>query len=163
MTAPSFSDATPFASSTAQVSDQRPKADVGRRLMAAGIDEGLVTLVLGIVSVGALGTVYFIAQDCVGGQSLGRRAVGQFLVDYETGRIVEPVKAAIRNLVAFLFALTTIGLLVDLLLMILRPDGRRVADLLIGTQVVEADQVVTQMPDGPAPAEPAAEPAVETF
>lgn len=155
-TAPVFSS-EPSSTEEAAVAGSFPKADVPRRLLAAGLDEGLVMLVLSVISVGALGTAYFIGQDCVGGQSVGRRVVGQYLVDTETGRIAEPTKAAMRNLVGFLFALTTIGILIDFGLILWRPDGRRVADILLKTQVVDADALE------PAEPEPAPQPTVQTF
>lgn len=157
--APTFATAQPLEAPSEETSRAPfPKADVPRRLMAAALDEGLVMLVLSVVSVGALGTAYFIGQDCIGGQSVGRRVAKQFLVDDETGQIADPTKAAMRNLVGFLFALTTIGILIDFGLLLYRPDGKRVADILLKTQVVDAAALERSEEPEAAPT-----PTVQTF
>jgi len=132
-----------------------PKADVPKRLAGALLDEALVSAILSFFSVGTLGLAYFIGQDCIGGQSAGRRLMKQKLIDIETGETVAPAKAAMRNFVGFLLAVTTVGIAVDLVLIVVREDGRRIADLMFRTQVVDVAEAAELERAISAPSAPA--------
>jgi len=114
------------------------KADLTKRAVSSFLIDGLgMSLLLGFFSAGVLSVAYALVKDCIKGRSIGRMLMGQQLVCLSTGRPAEPGKAIIRNLVALLCEATIIGGLIDLMLILTRPDGRRLADLVNDTKVVD--------------------------
>jgi hypothetical protein len=111
------------------------KADLGKRFIGALIDQAVLPAVLGGATYGVLAVLYSVFRDCVKGRSIGRLLSNLVLVDVKTGVAADSSKAISRDLVAMLTLLTVIGGVIDILLVLSRSDGRRIADLLVGTQV----------------------------
>lgn len=75
---------------------------------------------------------YALFKDCVGGRSLGKRLTGCRVVDFKTGKPAFVGQTIFRN-ITFLIPLFSI---VELATASIRPDSRRLGDLLAGTIVV---------------------------
>ena len=75
---------------------------------------------------------YGLFKDCVGGRSLGKYLTGCRVVDSKTGKPALVGQTILRNL-PFLIPLFSI---VELATASIRPDSRRLGDLLAGTIVV---------------------------
>lgn len=76
--------------------------------------------------------VYALFKDCVGGRSLGKYFTGCRVVDFTTGKPAPVGQMLVRNL-PFLIPFFSI---VELATASIRPDSRRLGDLLAGTTVV---------------------------
>lgn len=113
------------------------KANIPKRFGAAVIDEFVATGALGAISVGIGGLLYAILQDSFNGRSIGRMLIGQVLYDLATHKPATFAKALGRNILALMTYIIGIGLIVDIILILVRPDGRKLADLIIGTQVTD--------------------------
>ena len=140
-----------------------PKASVGRRVAASGLETLL--LFSGMVLFSALApiTVFITEIFCVllalmwglkdlngGAWSLSKRLTSTRVVDRATGEIPSNGRLVLRNsyylVLCLLSALpilewATLGLVglvmvVDLLIMVATPDNRRIGDFLANTQVV---------------------------
>ncbi len=140
-----------------------PKASVGRRVAASGLETLL--LFSGMVLFSALApiTVFITEIFCVllailwglkdlngGAWSLSKRLTSTRVVDRATGEIPGNGRLVLRNsyylVLCLLSALpilewATLGLVglvmvVDLLIMVATPDNRRIGDFLANTQVV---------------------------
>ena len=75
---------------------------------------------------------YSLFKDCVKGRSVGKRFTGCRVVDSSTGKPTPAGQALVRNL-PFLIPFFSI---VELATASLRPDSRRLGDLMAGTIVV---------------------------
>ncbi len=107
----------------------------------------LVGLLGGVLSAGLLWLVSvaaFICQDLPfgGGQSIGRRATDQVLVNRH-GVECSHSESAQRNALRLLFWYGSIGLLalVDVALVLFHPKGLTTADMVLKTQVVDKEHV----------------------
>lgn len=76
--------------------------------------------------------LYLVLKDIFRGQSFGKRLLGCRVVSVETGQPVGSVDSALRNLILVL----PLAPLVELLVSMVRPDKKRLGDLLCQTQVV---------------------------
>lgn len=137
-----------------------PKAPIMARLFGAGIEftAFVVLQVLGVVTGGIAGlatgpmvVAFLFLRDVNGGMlSVGKRVGGLRVVDLKTGRPASTRQGVLRNsyylALAVLVVLpgvnvatsglfTTLGLL-DFLMVLASPQGRRLGDQIAGTQVV---------------------------
>jgi len=136
-----------------------PKADMTRRLGGSGI-EFLTLIALEIASafllpigivMSILAAIYMAVKDQGGGRfSIGKRIAHTRVVDAETGEVPDPLRLFLRNSVfvaawviavipgveIFGWGLLALAGLVDLLMVIADPLGRRLGDRIAGTQVV---------------------------
>lgn len=135
-----------------------PAADRLRRLCAAVMDEGILFGLAGGLGIfisagliGALGCLAVVLQDAPfgGGTSLGRRITGVVLVDTR-GEECSVGLGAARN--ALRLGLWTLGcglpFLLDLGLVLVHPRGQTLADLILGTQVVDRERAVPRAIEG---------------
>jgi len=140
-----------------------PKAPLGARLLAALVDV-LVTLPAGLLWIlvvaafvresTGLGWVLALAALAAsiwallytftkdgrpGGQSIGKRAMGLMVVHLESNRPCTTGQSALRYLVVFALSLMLgAGWLVELIVLLVTPGGRRLGDFAAGTQVIRA-------------------------
>ncbi|PUZ25803.1 hypothetical protein DCC81_16210 [Chitinophaga parva] len=139
-------------------SDVYPRASLWRRFVAYLID----SLIFGVLFVPAIVTVatendsntaastnlafvilllvpfvYFIGKDSLfRGRSLGKMAMGLMIVDVANQVPCGAGKAIARNLVGFALAFVPLGSIVDVVLILTDPEGRRLGDRVCRTQVV---------------------------
>lgn len=144
-----------------------PKASVGRRVAASGLETFLLLLcMVGLSAIGPL-TVFLSEIFCVllailwgvkdlggGAYSLSKVLTRTRVVDKITGEMPSPDRLILRNsyyLVLCLcsaipfvewatLSIVAIVMMVDLLVMISSPDNRRIGDFIAGTQVVPIDR-----------------------
>jgi uncharacterized RDD family membrane protein YckC len=142
-----------------------PKASASRRLVGSGIEyvaylAGVwVVAFLDLISTGLMGlaaVVLFgliVLRDCNAGTfSVSKRVSHMRVVDWRTGQSASNTQALVRNsyylgllLLALLpwidlvtSPLFTLFIVIDVLMILANPKGRRLGDFLAGTQVVEA-------------------------
>ena len=124
-----------------------PAADRLKRMSAAVLDEGVwigLAGALGLLFSGGMimvaGAVVAILQDSPfgGGTSVGRRITDQVLVDHQ-GMECTVGRGVARNAlrVALWAAGCGLPLLLDIGLALVHPKGLTLADLILGTQVVD--------------------------
>lgn len=150
-----------------------PKAKIRSRLIGSGLEYGVYVMTIGVLMVVSILTVGFadgivvpflflmiaIRDVNAGLFSLAKRVGRMRVVEYGTGKPATNGQALMRNsyylaltlCMAFpilpadvaAFSLFVLLVAVDLLLVVISRDGRRIGDLLAGTQVVhEAKKVV---------------------
>jgi uncharacterized RDD family membrane protein YckC len=150
-----------------------PKASTSRRLLGAGTEYLFYSVAQGIavaISLATFGVMDFAValplalgialRDSHSGLFSLEKRIGQMrVVDFKSGRPISNSQAFKRNvyylippltmifplvgLEALLFSLFEVCVLADVLMIVFRQDGRRIGDLLAGTQVV---QVVAKEP-----------------
>jgi uncharacterized RDD family membrane protein YckC len=76
--------------------------------------------------------VYWVLKDCVGGVSVGKWVTGCRVVSLSNGIPIGPLQSMLRNMI-FVVPVTA---LLELLVSSVRPDNRRLGDLLADTTVV---------------------------
>lgn len=142
-----------------------PKAETSRRLLGSGIEFivyvacGWVILFLDLLTAGLLGllslalVVLVVLRDFnAGAFSIGKRVSRMRVVDWRTGGPASNVQALIRN--GYYLGLLTLMVLpwvdmpvmfffklfiaLDILMILSSPKGRRLGDILAGTQVINA-------------------------
>ena len=119
------------------------KADVRKRLTAASIDGLLVvTLCLFYWIVDAplylaLGAVYLLLRDAIGGQSIGKIFLGLVVIDLHSGRVSSPSGSIRRNFLFLLPGANLVAIFLEARTIISDPQGQRLGDRLAQTQVVE--------------------------
>lgn len=140
-----------------------PRADLARRLGGSGLEfltlfglevVGAIFVPVGIL-LSLLAAAYFAVKDLQGGRySFGKRIASTRVVDVDTGQVPSAGRLVLRNsyLVAgwvlsivpgfeiFGWALLLFSALVDALMVIADPRGRRLGDRLARTQVVPVEQ-----------------------
>ncbi len=79
----------------------------------------------------------FVKDGFWEGQSVGKRIVGLKVVKVSDRTKCSFGRSSLRALVTSLFCLTTVGALIDIILVLVSDDGRKVGDLVTGLQVVE--------------------------
>jgi uncharacterized RDD family membrane protein YckC len=144
-----------------------PKASTSKRLLGAGAEYLFYSVAQGIavaISAATLGVFDFVValplvigiavRDSHSGLfSLEKRIGGMRVVDAKSGQPISNGQALQRNsyylvpplimilplmgLESLLFSLFEVCVLVDVLMIVFRKDGRRIGDLLAGTQVVQ--------------------------
>jgi uncharacterized RDD family membrane protein YckC len=135
-----------------------PAANRLRRLAASAMDEGVLLALAGLLGVfmsagliAGLACAAAILQDAPfgGGTSLGRRATGLVLVDTQ-GQECTVGRGAARNALRLALWGAGCGLpfLLDLGLLLVHPRGQTLADLILGTQVVERAHAVPRALEG---------------
>lgn len=139
------------------------KADLGKRLIAAIID-GLLAGGVSLVPFvgGIIGGLYILMRDGLELEFMDRRSIGKKLMKLRPVRLdgqpMDPISSVKRNLplclalvgtifwvipilgwiVAILFGLAGLVVnLIELVLVLTDPEGRRMGDKLAGTKVVE--------------------------
>ena len=166
MTAPSAGpDTTPAPTSPDTIeSTQPPTADIGKRAIAAIID-AVIAMVVGLVPIarGIAATAYWLARDGMDLDFMDHRSVGKKIVKTRPVRIdgqpLDIMTSVKRNWmfalggVAQFFAMTIIGLvvaiplflitavigIVEVVLVVVDQDRRRIGDKIAATRVVESD------------------------
>jgi len=147
-----------------------PKADLARRFGGSGLELvtffllemlGVLlspfTLTISGMVTGLLAALYMSVKDLRGGGlSVGKQIARVALVDVHTGRLATTKQALLRNsyfIVGWLFAvlpdpfgmvgwaLVLGGVLIDTLMIIADPRGRRIGDRIAGTQAVPLQEV----------------------
>lgn len=124
-----------------------PKANLLKRWGASMLDEVAIKIIVGLLggvaSAGLLWLVSiaaFICQDLPfgGGQSVGRKATDQVLVNRH-GVECSHGESAGRNALRLLLWYCSLGLLVlvDVALVLFHPKGLTTADMIMKTQVVD--------------------------
>lgn len=142
------------------------KADLGKRFIAAIID-GLLAAGVSFIPVvgGIIGGLYVLLRDGLDLEFMDRRSIGKKLMKLRpirlNGQPMDPMSSVKRNLplavsevgsvflvipilgwiVAIFFGL--IGLvigIIELILVLTDPEGRRMGDKLAGTKVVEVGE-----------------------
>lgn len=150
----------------ASVAAAPTKADLGKRFIAAIID-GLLAAGVSFIPVvgGIIGSLYVLLRDGLDLEFMDRRSIGKKLMQLRPirldGQPMDPMSSVKRNLplavgavgsvfwvipvlgwiVAIFFAL--IGLvigIVEVILVLTDPEGRRMGDKLAGTKVVEVGE-----------------------
>lgn len=150
----------------ASVAAAPTKADLGKRFIAAIID-GLLAAGVSFIPVvgGIIGGLYVLLRDGLDLEFMDRRSIGKKLMQLRPirldGQPMDPMSSVKRNLplavgavgsvfwvipilgwiVAIFFAL--IGLvigIVEVILVLTDPEGRRMGDKLAGTKVVEVGE-----------------------
>lgn len=136
-----------------------PKAALGRRFVASFIDglvaaapilvaglalgiagEGAQVVALPLLGIGGIWSLWYgLTKDGNGrGAGYGKRAMGLTVVQ-QSGQPCTKGQSAIRQLVMAAWGLIPlVGWLVEPIVLIVRPDGKRTGDLLVGTQVTDA-------------------------
>lgn len=139
------------------------KADLGKRLIAAIID-GILAAGVSFIPVigGIIGGLYMLLRDGLELDFMDRRSIGKKLTMLRPVRLdgqpMDPVTSAKRNLplavgavgsiflvipilgwlVAVLFAVVGLAIaIVEMVLVLTDPEGRRMGDKLAGTKVIE--------------------------
>lgn len=145
-----------------------PKAAVGRRVASGALDYIVLIILIAVVNVLAPFTVYLLdflamplvaaywaCRDLGGGRYAPGKLIGGFQVlDVTTGDVVGWKQALARNsyfVVLILLSaipvvewanmgLVALVMVVDVIVMLANPDGRRLGDMIAGTQVVPVDK-----------------------
>lgn len=139
------------------------KADLGKRLIAAIID-GILAAGVSFIPVigGIIGGLYMLLRDGLELEFMDRRSIGKKLIKLRPVRLdgqpMDPVTSAKRNLplavgavgsiflvipilgwlVAVLFAVVGLAIaIIEMVLVLTDPEGRRMGDKLAGTKVIE--------------------------
>jgi uncharacterized RDD family membrane protein YckC len=141
-----------------------PKAPIGGRVIAALVDQLVSSVPAGLLVVAAvssflgdatgLGVVFgllafaaviwalvysFTKDGRPGGQSIGKKMMGLMVVHLQSNQPCSTSQSALRFLVMFLLSLILgAGWLVELIVLLVEPGGRRLGDFAAGTQVIEA-------------------------
>jgi len=141
------------------------KADLGKRFIAAIID-AVIAVVVGFIPIigGLVATAYWLVRDGLDIDFMDKRSIGKKLVKLRPvtldGSPVDVMTSIKRNWmfalggIAQLFAFTIIGLLlaiplamvvflisiVEVVLVIVDADGRRLGDKIADTMVIEVDE-----------------------
>lgn len=119
------------------------KADVRKRLMAASIDGLLVATVCLFSWIGAaplyvaLGAVYLLLRDAIGGQSIGKILLGLVVIDLTTGHVSSVSGSVKRNFLLLLPGANVVAIYLEARMLVSDPQGQRLGDRLAQTQVVE--------------------------
>jgi uncharacterized RDD family membrane protein YckC len=119
------------------------KADVRKRLTAASIDGllvGTLCLFYWIVDAPlyvALGAVYLLLRDAIGGQSIGKILLGLVVIDLTTGRVASVSGSIKRNFLWLLPGANLVAIFLEARMILSDPQGQRLGDRLAQTQVVE--------------------------
>ncbi|MGC8915950.1 MAG: RDD family protein [Thermoanaerobaculum sp.] len=142
------------------------KADLGKRFIAALID-GLLSAGVSLIPFvgGIVGGLYMLLRDGLELEFMERRSIGKQLMKLRPVRLdgqpMDPVTSIKRNLplcvglvgtifmvipflgwiVAILFGLVGLALaVIEVILVLTDPQGRRMGDKLAGTQVIEVPE-----------------------
>jgi uncharacterized RDD family membrane protein YckC len=141
-----------------------PKAPIGARVLAALVDQLVSSVPAGLLVVAAVssflgdatgfGVLFsllafaavtwaffysFTKDGRPGGQSIGKKMMGLMVVHLPSNRPCTGSQSALRFVVMFLLSLILgAGWLVELIVLLIEPGGRRLGDFAAGTQVVEA-------------------------
>jgi uncharacterized RDD family membrane protein YckC len=122
-------------SSVPQSSAYAP-AELGKRFLAALID-GIIGAVLG--SLGALpGIIYLLIKDGLfDGRSVGKKVMGLRVVNVVTGQPCDFKASAIRHVVSIVPCVNAIYGIVEIVMVLTKPDRRRFGDKWADTMVIE--------------------------
>lgn len=120
-----------------------PKASLGKRLCAAGID-GLLVASIAVASWNAgslahviVATLYLLLRDAFGGQSIGKLFMGLVVIQVDTGQRCGLAGALKRNVVLAIPGATLVAVLLETRTLVRDPQGQRLGDRVAHTQVVE--------------------------
>jgi uncharacterized RDD family membrane protein YckC len=128
---------------TPGLSSPYAKANLGRRIFAAGIDGSLVLTCL-YFSVHSrsywfvvLGTAFIGFRDAPGGRSVGKFFAGLLVIRPETGKPCSLRDSLIRNLLFLFPGANVVAVVLEGVTMARDPWGYRLGDRIARTQVVE--------------------------
>lgn len=119
------------------------KADVRKRLTAAAIDGLLVATlslfywILDAPLYLALGAVYLLLRDAIGGQSIGKIMLGLVVIDLVTGQVSSLSGSVRRNILLLLPGANLVAIVLEARMILSDRQGQRLGDRLAHTQVVE--------------------------
>jgi uncharacterized RDD family membrane protein YckC len=120
-----------------------PKASLGKRICAAGID-GLLVASCAVASWNArslanvvAATLYLLLRDAFGGQSIGKLFMGLVVVHVDTGQRCGLAGSLTRNVVLAVPGANLVAVLLEARTLVRDPQGQRLGDRLARTQVVE--------------------------
>lgn len=142
----------------------RGKADISKRLIAAVID-AVIAFAIGLIPIlgGLIATAYWLVRDGLEIDFMDQRSIGKKLVKLRPvtldGAKIDIMTSVKRNWmfalggIAQLFAFTIIGLIiaiplaflvfliciVEFILVLVDPEGRRLGDKIADTIVIEVD------------------------
>jgi hypothetical protein len=119
------------------------KVDVWKRLNAAFID-GIPAIAAwllyrstgSMLAVGAA-AAYLVLRDGMGGQSLGKLAVGLVVVNVRTGRVCSWKDSALRNIFVLIPGANVAAVFLEWSTILRDPLGLRLGDRVAQTQVIE--------------------------
>lgn len=120
-----------------------PKAEIGKRALAAMIDSMVVatTLILyrqsGFPLYLFLGAVYLLLRDAVAGRSVGKFLCGLVVIDLKTGRPCGWGASINRNALWLLPGANVVAVFLEAATIVRDPQGQRLGDRLAWTQVVD--------------------------
>jgi uncharacterized RDD family membrane protein YckC len=85
---------------------------------------------------------YALIKDGIGeGQSYGKRAVDLMVININTNEPCTKMNSAGRNIIySIICGIPYIGYLLEVIMVIANPDGRKLSDLAAGTQVIEVEE-----------------------
>jgi uncharacterized RDD family membrane protein YckC len=121
-----------------------PKADLGKRFVAASVDVIIVTSLLvvyqqqrseSLLLVFVAG-VYIVLRDA-GGRSVGKFCCGLVVINLETGRPCTRGESISRNALLLLPGANLVALFLEAATIVRDPQGQRLGDRFAQTQVVE--------------------------
>jgi len=162
---PTDHDSTPAPTSGETPTSVEPKtADAGKRAVAAIID-AVIALVVGLIPIagGIAATAYWLVRDGMDLDFMDHRSIGKKLVKIRPvtldGQPTDIMTSVRRNWmfalggVAQFFAMTIIGLviaiplgliafvigIIEVVLVFVDQDRRRIGDKIAGTRVIESD------------------------
>jgi uncharacterized RDD family membrane protein YckC len=120
-----------------------PKADMGKRICAAGIDGlligswSLAPWNAGSILLTVAGALYLLFRDAFGGQSIGKLFVGLVVVHVDTGQRCGLAGSLKRNVVLVIPGANLVAVLLEARTLVRDPQGQRLGDRIAHTQVVE--------------------------
>lgn len=120
-----------------------PKADAGRRFLAAALDAlPVVTLMVLFSRTGALldlaaAAAYLLCRDAVAGQSVGKFFCSLVVIELETSRPCTIAGSLRRNVLLVLPGANLVAVFLEARTILRDPQGQRLGDRLAQTQVVE--------------------------
>ena len=101
-------------------------------------DEETFYALLAMIAVLSLwGVYYLLIKDGVGkGRSQGKRIMGLMVVSLHTGKPGSKGRSFLRNFIIFI----PLILLMEFILVVSNAKGRRLGDMIAGTQVIKASE-----------------------
>lgn len=109
-----------------------PKASIWMRFVAHLLD-GIFTFLLCLLLIIPGVVYYFIKDGLKNGQSWGNRIVGLQVINLTTRKPCTKLQSCLRSL----FLCISILNLIEVLMVIFEPKGQRLADRIMGTNVIE--------------------------
>jgi hypothetical protein len=87
-----------------------------------------------------IGIAISLCKDSIGGQSPCKLHFDLLVVDAKTGKVASPIRCFVRNVFFFFYGL-------DLILLLLNHDNRKIGDWIAGTRVIHIDPYAHIVPE----------------